>query len=155
MGLTPPSHDHSQSVTSDLELASSLERLGTPITSPRGTMLFQQGQPSTGVLVLRKGRVRLTFDLGNGHHAGKTVRPGHVLGLLAAVSEQPYAKTAKTLDDCELTSVDRTAVMGLLERRKDFWLTVVSVIADEIRLIRKRVRPAAVPKDRSDAATAT
>lgn len=144
---------HSQPVVSfDHELAPALEKLGKPVTSPRGTILFQQGQPSTGVMVLRTGRVRLTFDLGNGHHAGKTVGPGHVLGLLATVSEQPYGKTAKTLDDCELVQVNRTAVMALLERRKDFWLTVISVIADEMRLIKKRVRSAAAPANTSSAA---
>jgi CRP-like cAMP-binding protein len=145
--------NHSPSVSaSDLELAPALEKLGKRVSSARGTILFQQGQPATGVLVLRTGRVRLTFDLGNGHHAGKTVGPGHVLGLLATVSEQPYGKTAKTLEDCGLVQVDRTSVMALLERRKDFWLTVISVIADEMRLIKKRVRSAAPPADKSSAA---
>jgi len=69
----------------------------------------------------------------------KTVRAGHILGLLATVSDQPYLKTAETLADSELVTVDRLRVMSLLNRRADFWLQAVEVIKGEMQLIRKRV----------------
>jgi CRP-like cAMP-binding protein len=127
-------------------LASALEQLGTAVVCPRGTILFQQGQQPTGVFVLRKGKVQLSRSE-DGLRIQRTVGPGHVLGLLATVSDQPYIKTAKSVDDCEYVSVDRNSVMNLLHRRNDFWLEAVTVLADEVKLIRKRISNSKRKKD--------
>jgi len=124
------------------ELAPALEQLGTAMASPRGTILFRQGEQSTGVLVVRKGKVRLSRVCAEGQTTSKTVGAGHILGLLATVSDQPYLKTAETTADCELVRVDRVPVMSLLSRRADFWLQAVEVIKSEMKLIRKQVMSA-------------
>ena len=129
------------------ELAQALGQLGTTQLSPRGTVLFQQGQPPAGVLVVRKGRVRLSRVGHDGESLSKTVGAGHILGLLATVSDQPYLKTAETIADSELVAVDRPRVMALLNQRADFWLQAVEVIKCEMRLIRKRVMGSAAAKE--------
>jgi len=121
------------------ELAPALEQMGTAMASPRGTILFRQGDQSTGVLVVRKGMVRLSRISADGQTMSKTVGTGHILGLLATVSDQPYLKTAEAIADCELVRVDRMRVMNLLSHRADFWLQAVEVIKREMKLIRKRV----------------
>lgn len=122
------------------ELAPALEQMGNIVVSQRGTILFQQGQPASGVYVVRQGKLRLSRLCSDGHRRSRTVGPGHVIGLLATVSDQPYLKTAEALEDCELASVERSRLMGLLDRRVDFWLQAVAVIKDEMKLIRKQVR---------------
>ena len=124
---------------SQSELALALEQMGTAIAGPRGTILFRQGEQSTGVLVVRKGMVRLSRISADGQTMSKTVGTGHILGLLATVSDQPYLKTAEAIADCELVRVDRMRVMNLLSHRADFWLQAVEVIKREMKLIRKRV----------------
>ncbi|HYY68881.1 MAG TPA: cyclic nucleotide-binding domain-containing protein [Terriglobales bacterium] len=124
---------------SHTKLAPALEEMGTTLVSPRGTVLFQQGQQPTHVLVLRKGKVRLSHACEDGQHWDRTVGPGHILGLLATVADQPYRKTAETLEDCEFASVDRMQLMALLRRRNDFWLEAVRVVSEELRLIRRHV----------------
>ena len=109
------------------------------MASPRGTILFRQGEQSTGVLVVRKGKVRLSRVCAEGQIKSKTVGTGHILGLLATVSDQPYLKTAEATVDCELVRVDRMRVMNLLSHRADFWLQAIEVIKCEMKLIRKRV----------------
>ena len=121
------------------ELAPALEQMGTAIVSQRGSVLFRQGVQSTGVLVVRKGKVRLSRICADGQTTSKTVGAGHILGLLATVSDQPYLKTAEATADCELVRVDRMQVMSLLNRRADFWLQAVEVIKGEMKLIRKQV----------------
>jgi len=121
------------------ELALALEQMGTAMASPRGTILFRQGEQSTGVLVVRKGKVRLSRISADGQTLSKTVGAGHILGLLATVSDQPYLKTAEAIADCELVRVDRMRVMNLLSHRADFWLQAIEVINCEMKLIRKRV----------------
>ena len=116
-----------------------MEQLGNVQLNPRGTILFRQGEQPAGVLVVRKGRVRLSRLCHDGQSLSKTVGAGHILGLLATVSDQPYLKTAETITDSELVAVDRSRVMVLLNRRADFWLQAVAVISGEMNLIKKRV----------------
>ena len=127
------------------ELAPALQQMGTAVVSPRGTLVFQQGQQPTGVYVLLKGKVRLARDCSDGHRTQRTVGRGHILGLLATVSDQPYLKTAEAVEDSEFAFVDRNLVMSLLNRRPDFWLQAVAVVQDELKLIRKRVKRAGDP----------
>ena len=124
---------------SQAELAQALEQLGSAQLNPRGTILFRQGEQPVGVLVVRTGRVRLSRLCHDGESVSKTVGAGHILGLLATVSDQPYLKTAETIADSELVAVDRSRVMALLNRRADFWLQAVEVIKGEMKLIKKRV----------------
>lgn len=135
-GSTPDSHS---------ELAPALEQMGTAVSNPRGTVVFQQGQQPTGVFVLLKGKVRLARNCNDGRRTQRTVGRGHILGLLATVSDQPYLKTAEAIEDSEFAFVDRTRVMSLLNRRPDFWLQAVAVVQEELKLIRKRVRRVADP----------
>jgi|GEM_PF-1411027 len=133
---------HPLSPESQSELVPALEQLGSVMASPRGTILFRQGEQSTGVLVVRKGKVRLSRVCADGQTTSKTVGACHILGLLATVSDQPYLKTAEAIADCELVRVDRVPVMSLLSRRADFWLQAVEVIKSEMKLIRKQVMSA-------------
>ena len=122
-----------------LQLAPALEQLGAAVVRPRGTVLFQQGQQTTGIFVVRKGKVRLSRISTDGQRSSRTVGAGHILGLLATVSDQPYLKTAEAIADSELVAVDRSRVMSLLGRHTDYWLQAVKVIRDEVKLIRKQV----------------
>lgn len=135
------------------ELAPALQQMGTAVASPRGTLVFQQGQHPTGVFVVVKGKVRLARDCADGQRTHRTVGRGHILGLLATVSDQPYLKTAEAVEDSELAFVDRTRVMSLLGRRPDFWLQAVAVVQDELKLIRKRVKRVGDPSAGSSAIT--
>ena len=137
---------HPLSPESQPELARALEQLGTAQLSPRGTILFQQGQRPNGLFVVRKGKVRLSRTEADGQCSARTVGAGHILGLLATVSDQPYLKTAEAVEDSELFSVERSRVMSLLDRHTDYWLQAVSVIKDEMKLIRKKVMSAQQPK---------
>ncbi|MGO9440389.1 MAG: cyclic nucleotide-binding domain-containing protein, partial [Terriglobales bacterium] len=65
---------------SQSELAPALEQLGTAVVSPCGTIVFQQGQPPSGVFVVRKGKVRLSRIGPDGQRTSRTVGAGHILG---------------------------------------------------------------------------
>jgi CRP-like cAMP-binding protein len=124
---------------SDSVLAGVLAELGTTVLISRGTVLFEQGHQASGILVLRKGKVRLSHLCEDGQRWTHVVGPGHILGLLATVSDQPYRKTAEAMEDCELVPIDRNRVMTLLRQRADFWLQAIRVVAEELKLIKKQV----------------
>jgi len=82
---------------------------------PEGAVLFVEGEPSRGVFMLCKGRVKLTVTSSE----GKTLilriaTPGEVLGLHAAVSQKPYQATAETIEPCQINFVRRDDFLRFL-----------------------------------------
>jgi CRP/FNR family transcriptional regulator len=73
---------------------------------PAGAILFVEQQRSRGIYLLCEGQVKLSFS----SSGGKTLvlriaKPGEVLGLLSALSDNPYEVTAETLRPCQTAFV--------------------------------------------------
>ena len=121
------------------ELAQALDAIATSHTCQPGAVLFRQGQPGDGVLVLRQGKVRLSAPLHNG--GGKLpyriVGPGYVLGLPALFSGQPYSLTAEALEECAFGFVDRERALELVRQRLDLCFQAADLLAQEVRNLRE------------------
>ena len=73
---------------------------------PADAILFMEQQKSRGIYLLCEGQVKLSFT----SSGGKTLvlriaKPGDVLGLLSALSGNPYEVTAATLRPCQVAFV--------------------------------------------------
>jgi len=76
---------------------------------PADAFLFFEQQRSRGIYLLCEGQVKLSFS----SSGGKTLvlriaKPGEVLGLLSALSGNPYEVTAVTLRPCQVAFVAST-----------------------------------------------
>src|ERR1700678_3667646 len=85
-------------------LADALEQEAIPTTYPTGAVLFAEGQAARGVLIVRRGRVKLSI-CGSG---GRTlilrmVETGCPLGVASVVSGRPYEATAETQEPSEIS----------------------------------------------------
>ena len=123
------------------ELAQALDAIATAHTCREGGMLFRQGQPGDGVLVLRHGRVRLSVashdhDL-QMQTSYRVVGPGYVLGLPALFSGQPYSLTAEALEECAFGFVDRERALELVRDRPDLSFQAADLLAHEVRDLRE------------------
>jgi CRP/FNR family transcriptional regulator len=108
-----------------------LERVKHTTSYPQGAVLFVEGQPSTGIWVLCKGRVKLSISSSD----GKTLilriaETGEVLGLSAAVSGQPYALTAETLDPSQVTFIRRDDLSRLMRQYPEVALSVAQQLSE-------------------------
>jgi CRP-like cAMP-binding protein len=139
--MNDSSGDNDQLVVSTTppELTTALEEIGTTVIGPRGTVLFKQGQKPTGVMLLRKGRVRLSLRCEDEELTYRTVGPGYLLGLPAIMGDRPYSLTAETLDHCVLSALDKDRMMKLLAERNDLSLQAVAMLADEVARMRKHL----------------
>jgi len=77
-------------------------------TYPPGAVLFLEKQEPRGVFVLCRGEVKLTIS----SSSGKTLilriaKAGEILGLMAAMSGDPYEVTAETVHPCQVAFVRR------------------------------------------------
>jgi CRP-like cAMP-binding protein len=139
MNVSTGDNEQFVSSTTPPELAAALEEIGRTVVGPRGTVLFKQGQQPTGVMLLRKGRVRLWLEYEAVELTYRTVGPGYLLGLPATIADRPYSLTAETLDHCVLSAVGKDRMMKLLAERNDLSLQVVAMLADEVARMRKHL----------------
>src|ERR1035437_82420 len=87
------------------------------VTYPSDTILFMEQQKSLGIYLLCEGQVKLSFS----SREGKTLtlriaKAGEVLGLLSALSGNPYEVTARTLRPCQLAFVSSSDFKALLQK---------------------------------------
>lgn len=137
-------HNHkpiaSRGLTSDDEaLWAGLERIATRKEVGKGKALFQQGDLGRGLFLLCKGNVTVTMN--SRVHKKllyRTIGPGHILGLPAALSGAPYSLSAECATNCELAFIAAEEVVELLRRRGDLCLHAVRIMAQEVRQLRRK-----------------
>jgi CRP/FNR family transcriptional regulator len=82
---------------------------------PKGTMLFVEGQPATGVYVLCQGRVKLSTC----SQDGKVIiigiaEPGDAVGLSASLEGVEYETTAEVMELCQVNYISANSLVKFL-----------------------------------------
>lgn len=113
-----------------------LDRMASPISQPKNTVIFAQGDPAIGVYVIRKGTVRLTVKAGDSEVLMRVAQPGSVLGLPGVLSNKPYSLTARGVQPCELGFVRAEAIIQLVRENPILGLQVLQLLSEEVRAAR-------------------
>jgi CRP/FNR family transcriptional regulator, cyclic AMP receptor protein len=99
------------------EAMSEFESLAASLRCGRNAVLFAEGDRPGKVLVLVKGRVRLSMNSSVGRRLTLGLAgPGGILGLSAVISGCPYETTAEAQFPCEFASLPRQAFLNFLLR---------------------------------------
>ena len=118
------------------DVRSVLDRLAAPVTHPKNTIIFTQGEPPVGVYVIRKGSVRLTVKAGDSEIVMRVAQPGSVLGLPGVLSNKPYSLTAKAVQPCEMGFVPAEKLVQLVRENPELGLQVLQLLSEEVRAAR-------------------
>jgi CRP/FNR family transcriptional regulator len=103
-------------------------------TYPGGAVLFVEGQMPRGGLVLCSGKVKLSTTSRDGKVLIlKMAAPGEALGLSAVISGTPYELTAETIGPCQVNSIDRDALMKLLDKYGELGLHSAQALSREFQ----------------------
>jgi CRP/FNR family transcriptional regulator len=87
-----------------------------PIFSPKGGLLFSEGQTATGVFLMRSGRAKESMASGTGKTAiVRVAGPGEILGLSAVLTNSRYGCTAETLEPTCVHYVQKAAFILFLK----------------------------------------
>jgi CRP/FNR family transcriptional regulator, cyclic AMP receptor protein len=100
----------------------------------RGTYLFHQGDRSTEVFFLVRGRVEVSSLSANGHrqmHA--TLEPSQFLGELAVLGDIPRTATVVALEDSVLWLSDGERFLGFLSRHFDATRELLRTLVGQIQ----------------------
>ncbi len=90
------------------------------IALPQGSAIFRQGNASSGVMVLRRGRAKVTMN----SEQDRTIilymaAPGEILGLSSVISGTTHQTTPVAVEPCELDLVRSEEFLEFLERHQD------------------------------------
>lgn len=128
------------------EVLKELHDVATPIVKEQGAILFHEGEPCQGAFLIRSGEVKLSLDSPASVYPDRTVGSGFLIGLPATFSGEPYSLTAEVKKDCSLDFIPRPRLMDLLNRSPQTGLQVVTMLSDEISLMRNVAKRAAMRK---------
>jgi CRP/FNR family cyclic AMP-dependent transcriptional regulator len=123
------------------EILAAMDATGFGATYPKGSMLFSEGEPPRGVMILCKGRVKVYVNSAE----GKTLilriaKPGDVLGLRSVISDQPRQATAETIETCHVTFFRRDDFLRLLNQHGELSLKAAQQLSATYETACEQVR---------------
>ncbi|HSY00719.1 MAG TPA: Crp/Fnr family transcriptional regulator [Acidobacteriaceae bacterium] len=122
------------------------DSIGTPVQFSRGAIIFREGDSCGSIHVLCSGRVKLSATSREGRTLIlKIARAGEVLGLSAALANQPYEVTAETVEPVRLKTIRRQALLDFLDRTPDASMRAARTVALEYKAAFSEVRRLALP----------
>jgi CRP/FNR family cyclic AMP-dependent transcriptional regulator len=118
-----------------------LERCGRSVRFPRGARLLQEGEQGDRVIVLRKGRAKVSCVGGDGKEVVLDFRgPGELVGDLSAIDRGPRSSSVEALEPVEALVLAASELRGLLERRPRLAIGVLEMLTRRFRdADRKRI----------------
>ncbi len=122
----------------DPVLLRSLSGRSTPVPCASDGVLFRQDEPSVGVFILHDGTVTLSMMSPDGHSLfAVQAKPGSILGLPGAISNQPYTLSAIARAGAKVTFVSNADLTALMQTDPALSLKLLEVLAAEVRSARK------------------
>lgn len=112
----------------------------TPVPCETDGMLFRQDEPSAGVFILHDGTVTLSMMSHDGHSLfAVQAKPGSLLGLPGAISNQPYTLSAIARAGAQVSFVSNADLTALMHSDPALSLKMLEVLAAEVRSARKAI----------------
>lgn len=114
-----------------------VERLAagaTQVPAPRGTFVFRQGEPCTGMYVVMGGQVKLSLDTERGQEKIlQLIGEGESFGEAALFLAQRHITTAQAIADGMLLHIAREAVLKEVARNPGFAQRLVEELSRQLR----------------------
>lgn len=108
-----------------------LDEITTPITYPKGAVLFVEGQQARGVYVVCSGRIKLSVGSADGNTVILRISdPGDVVGLPGTISGTPYDLTAEVLEPAQVNFIPRDQFLGFLSQHAEAAVAVSRVLSE-------------------------
>lgn len=97
------------------------------IRAPKGTILFQKGDPSNGFYLVVQGQLKLTFLSHTGaEKIVEIISTGQTFGEAVMFMERPYPVYAQTLVDSLLLHISKSAVFEEIANNRSFALKMLA-----------------------------
>jgi CRP-like cAMP-binding protein len=117
------------------------ESLGRKQSYPRGASLFATGDVCTGIFWLSRGGVNIAAHDNRGRcRISRVAHVGELLGLKAAICNEPHGNTARSERPSEVNFVSRADFSSFLARHPDAAFRIVQELSHRIDVTLDRLR---------------
>jgi CRP/FNR family cyclic AMP-dependent transcriptional regulator len=103
----------------------------------KGSVIFDEGEPGTSMLILIDGRISIYKTGENGRHLLSYEGRGRVIGEMALLDRERRSAQCVADTDCELLAIDHA---GLERLSKEHPLLAYRFMSSLARLLSKRLR---------------
>lgn len=102
------------------------EPIGITMNYPRGSAIFFEGDPASGVYMLCRGRAKMSTHSADGRALILRIcGPGEWLGLSSAIADQPHEVTAEVVENCQINFIRRADFMRLIREYPEAGLSAL------------------------------
>lgn len=127
------------------QAVSELEKLSVFRKYPKNTVLFMEGDESTHLYVIKKGKVSVSVADEEGRQVILNyMGEGEYFGELSLLDGKPRSATVMTVAPCEFVAVSRASFQDLLRKDPEFLLQVTSEIVTRVRELTESVKDLAL-----------
>jgi CRP/FNR family cyclic AMP-dependent transcriptional regulator len=107
-----------------------LDVITSPVTYPKGAVLFVEGQAAHGIFAVYSGRVKLSTCSFDGKAIIlKIAEAGELVGLPATLSGKPYEVTAEVSEPARVNFIRRAAFLEFLRGNGEAVVNVARLLA--------------------------
>jgi CRP/FNR family transcriptional regulator, cyclic AMP receptor protein len=118
----------------DAEAAAALRASMTEQATPRGTVIFAEGQIGDNMYVIVEGKIKLGHASPDGRESLMAVLgPGEIFGELSVFDPGPRAASATALTDARVLALSNTALRSWLAGRPEVAEALLAALARRLR----------------------
>lgn len=122
----------------DKEYSDVLESGSRLILQPR-TILFHQGDSAVNVILVNRGRLKLTKLNEQGKEVIlRYIGTGELTAAVAVIKNWNYPVSAESIEETEATLWDRPAMMQMMQRYPDITINLLNIILERIDDLQSR-----------------
>jgi len=100
---------------------------------PRGTEIFRQGQPGSGLYAIRHGQVKLSLEGDDGQEkVFDLLGPNACFGEPSLYLQKPHLVTAMAISDTDLVHLDRSTLLRELTGNAELACRVITQLAERL-----------------------
>ncbi len=106
-----------------------------------GEVLFRQGEPANGFMVLLEGRVKVAQTTSDGRETVmRFITPGELFGCVPLLGQDAYPGSAEAVEPVRVLAWDNRAMGQLLERQPRFATSALRAIGGRLREFQDRLQ---------------
>ena len=120
-----------------------IEHLGSYMkrrTLPRGSTIFEKGDPGTGLIGILSGSVKISVPSANGRDIIlNIIHEGGIFGEIALLDGHPRTADAAAMTDCELMVIERRDFIPFLRSQPDLAIQIIAILCSRLRRTTEQV----------------
>lgn len=99
---------------------------------PKGTVLFNEGEPGKDMFVLQSGRISISKKVRDVEKVLAVLGPGEFFGEMAIISNKPRNATATVTEDAKLLVIDPKTFEAMIRGNSEIAVRMIKKLAERL-----------------------